>query len=199
MGDKRPYRVTLYNALKNKNLLTNAVYSFLAYGIGLERNFPKAEYDPTNPPFIQMAYRPEWYNSTQFTLVAENTLEDDDRKDQAYHKMIEDDGSAFITEKTMKPIMNGHPFIILGDKGMCDTLESWGFYTFPELFDRDVDNEPDLDRRIGMIVEQVAKYQHKDVKDKVMHNFNRFWDRGLVEQLMIKEMIEPILDFIKAK
>ena len=199
MGDARPYRVTLYNALKNKNLLDNAVYSFLEYGIGLERNFPKADYDPNNPPFFEMAYRPDWYNSTQFTLVAENTLQDDDGTDQAYHKMIQNDGSAFITEKTMKPIMNGHPFIILGDKGICDTLESWGFYTFPELFDPEFNNEPDLDRRIGMIVEQVAKYQHKDVKDKVIHNFNRFWDRGLVEQLMINEMIKPILDFTTAK
>ena len=198
MGDDRPYRVHLYNALKNKNLLDNAVYSFLAYGIGLERNFPKEEYDRNNPPFFEMHYDPEWYNNTHFTLVVENTFDDDDTHVTSYDGRIQDNGNAFITEKTLKPIMNGHPFIILGDKGINDTLESWGFYTFPELFDHEFNNEPDLYRRIDMIVEQVAKYQHKDVKDKVIHNFNRFWNRELVEKLMIEELIEPILEFITA-
>ena len=42
----------------------------------------------------------------------------------------------FITEKTFKPIMYGHPFIVLGNPGIMSQLESWGFMTFNNLFDQ---------------------------------------------------------------
>ena len=95
--------------------------------------------------------------------------------------------------------MYGHPFIILGDTGTYDTLESWGFHTFPELFDQKFDKESDIDTKIDMVVEQVSKYQNKDVQDKVIHNFNHFWNTDFVERLIIEEMIMPILEFVNGK
>jgi len=186
IGDAKQARIQLYNALKQKDLLKNSLHSFLEYGIGLEGNFPKEEYDPLYPPFPQRAYRPEWYNDTHFTLVVEAMNE------------IPDQGTTptFITEKTVKPLMYGHPFLLYGDKGIYKTLESWGFHTFPELFDQSFDLEEDLDKKIEIVCEQVTKYQHKDVEKKIVDNFNRFWNTELVERLMIKEIIEPMLEFI---
>ena len=188
MGDAKQARIQLYDALKQKDLLKNSLHSFLEYGIGLEGNFPKAEYDPINPPFPQRAYRPEWYNDTNFTVVVD-----------AMNELIDSPDDCFITEKTMKPIMYGHPFIVLGDKGTYSALRSWGFHTFPELFDQSFDFEENLNKKIEIVCEQIAKYQHKDVENKIVDNFNRFWNRDLVEELMIKEMIEPMLEFISKK
>ena len=67
------------------------------------------------------------------------------------------------------------------------------------IYDQDFDREDDINKRIDMIVEQVANYQHKDVKDKVLHNFNHFWNTDLVERSMTREIIEPILDFIESR
>lgn len=198
MGDEREYRVRLYNQLNDRGMLNQATYSFLAYGIALEGNFPAEQYDIHNPPFDEREYRTEWYKSTKFSLVAENTFDDPAEK-PLKSPLINNNGEAFVSEKSFKPIMYGHPFIILGDRGICSTLEAWGFYTFPELFDQDFDKEHDIKKRIDMIVEQVAKYQHKDVKDKVLHNFNHFWNTQLVEQLMFEEIIKPILEFINTK
>lgn len=193
IGDRKYPRVRLYDVLKKNNLLKDSLHSFLAYGIGLEGNFPESEYDVCNPPFSQREYRPEWYNKTHFTLVPEfsNILEAD--------TTFPVNDSVFITEKSMKPIMYGHPFIILGDTGTYDTLESWGFHTFPELFDQKFDKESDIDTKIDMVVEQVSKYQNKDVQDKVIHNFNHFWNTDFVERLIIEEMIMPILEFVNGK
>jgi len=49
------------------------------------------------------------------------------------------------------------------------------------------------------VVNQVAIYKHKNVGNKIVDNFQRFWNTELVEQLMIKEMIEPMLEFISTK
>lgn len=187
IGDAKLSRVRLYNVLKEKGLLANAIYSFLAYGIGLEG--PVENYNPSIPPFPQRAYRPEWYNNTQFTLIAE-----------CFQDIVDaDEDSAFITEKTMKPIMYGHPFVLLGDTHSLKNLQLWGFKTFSELFDQMYDNETDFDKRLDMVVNQIQKYQHQDVEDKINYNFDRFWNRKLVEELMIKEMIEPMLEFISKK
>ena len=188
MGDAKQARIQLYDALKQKDLLKNSLHSFLEYGIGLEGNFPKAEYDTNNPPFPQRAYRPEWYNDTNFTVVVETM-----------NGLIDGPDDCFITEKTMKPIMYGHPFIVLGDKGTYSALRSWGFHTFPELFDQSFDFEENLNKKIEIVCEQIAKYQHKDVENKIVDNFNRFWNTELVEQLMIEQMIEPMLEFISTK
>ena len=187
IGDGKPPRVKLYNALKSHNLLDNALYSFLEYGIALEG--PVENYDPNLPPFPQRAYRPEWYDTTQFTVIAE-----------ALNEMVDPGpGDCFLTEKTMKPIMYGHPFILLGFNQSYKTLESWGFKTFPELFDQSIDNEKDLDKRIESICMSIAKYKNLDVQNKIQENFNRFWDTNLVEQLMIAEMLQPIYEFISIK
>ena len=184
IGDAKPPRTKLFSLLNERNLLDNATYSFLAQGIGLEG--PVNDYDPNVPPFPQRAYRPEWYNETHFTLVPECMQE---IVDGQYY-------SVFITEKTMKPIMYGHPFIILGDKHTLEVLEIWGFQTFPELFNQKYDREKYDDKRITMVVDQVGKFKPADVKEKVLHNFKRFWDRDLVEKLITAEMIIPIKQFI---
>ena len=183
IGDAKDSRIRLYDALKQKDLLKNAVYSFLEYGKALEGPF--GNYDPNVPPFPQRAYRPEWYNDTHFTVVPE-----------AMNEIIDGHNDCFITEKTMKPIMYGHPFIILGDKGTYSMLRSWGFYTFPELFGESFEMNSDLNKKIERMCELIDEYRPQDVADKIVHNFDRFWNRDKVEALMVKEIIEPMLEFI---
>ena len=50
-----------------------------------------------------------------------------------------------------------------------------------------------------LVVDEVSIYRYKNVENKIIDNFQRFWNTELVEQLMIKEMIEPMLEFISTK
>jgi hypothetical protein len=133
----------------------------------------------------QRAYRPEWYNQTNFTLVPESG-----------NKIPDGPNDCFITEKTMKPIMYGHPFVVLGDTGTYQQLREWGFHTFPELFDESFDSASDLDDKIALIVETISKFKSKDVNSKIIDNFDLFWNRQVVEKYIVTDMIEPILKFI---
>ena len=68
----------------------------------------------------------EIYERSQLTVVTESHF------DQT--------GGLFITEKTFRPLLVGHPFIVLGQKGTLKKLRSWGFQTD---FD-DIDQSYDL-------------------------------------------------------
>ena len=57
----------------------------------------------------------EIYERSQLTVVTESHF------DQS--------GGLFITEKTFRPLLVGHPFMIFGQKGTLQKLESWGFKT----------------------------------------------------------------------
>ena len=84
----------------------------------------------------------EDYNNTLFSIVGETS---------ACSQYM------FITEKTMKPIMNFHPFFVVGNPFTLKRLKELGFKTFSDVWDESYDNELDMKIRVGMIVEEVKK------------------------------------------
>ena len=180
IGKHKDPRAKILDEFRKRKLLTNSLYSVLYEGNALEGKIDS--YIPANRDFSQRNYDPTWYQSTNYTVVVESNWDDD----------------VFITEKTLKPIMYGHPFIVFGNTGTLSQLESWGFKTYSEVFDPSYDLEIDLDKRLSLVVDQVEKTKSipKSCYEKVEHNFNRFWDTGLVEKMMYEDMVVPILDFI---
>ena len=65
------------------------------------------------------------YETSQLTVVTESHF------DQT--------GGMFITEKTFRPLLVGHPFMILGQKGTLEKLRSWGFKTNFDGLDQSYD------------------------------------------------------------
>lgn len=57
----------------------------------------------------------EIYENSQLTVVTESHFNQT--------------GGLFITEKTFRPLLVGHPFMVLGQKGTLEKLRSWGFQT----------------------------------------------------------------------
>ena len=68
----------------------------------------------------------------------------------------------FITEKTIKPIRAGIPFVIVGCRHYLKKLKQLGFKTFSPYIDESYDNEPDTNRRIPY--RMCAKPASNDVK-----------------------------------
>ena len=67
----------------------------------------------------------EIYERSQLTLVTESHFNQT--------------GGLFITEKTFRPLLVGHPFIILGQRGTLKKLRSWGFITDFDGIDQSYD------------------------------------------------------------
>ena len=132
-------------------------------------------------------YNPNWYNSSLYSLVVESSC------DQPF----------FITEKTFKPIMYGHPFIIFGSPGTLKILKEKGFDTFPELFDESYDDEFDTTSRAQLIIKQIQNldkinfFIHKmQIDTKISDNLNRFFNLNLVLSNIDKDIRQPIEKFL---
>jgi hypothetical protein len=171
----RPF---IIERLQKNQLLNNSIYSVLYQGKALEGTVKG--YDSKNRNIEQRNYKPEWYNKTHYTTIVESTC----------------DHGPFITEKTFKPIMYGHPFIVIGNPGILSQLESWGFITFDKLFVKEYDSILDFDKRLNEIIRQMKQFKSQDCREAIEYNFKRFWDKALVSGLMKKELIEPILNFV---
>lgn len=82
------------------------------------------------------------YANTQIEVVLE-TLFDDDRIQ--------------LTEKILRPIACGHPFILVSTPGCLKYLRSYGFKTFSSVFDEGYDEEIDPVTRLKLIVDLMGK------------------------------------------
>ena len=110
----------------------------------------------------------EIYENSQLTVVTETHF------DQS--------GGLFITEKTFRPILVGHPFIILGQKGILQKLESWGFKT--DFLDTSYDLIDDNRLRFIKFHEVLLSWYNTSLEEKrlllqkwkntIDHNFNHY-------------------------
>lgn len=132
-------------------------------------------------------FNPEWYKSTYFSMVIETLQENE----------------VFITEKTFKPIMYGHPFMIYGPKGILQILRDYGFNTFPELFDEKYDDEPDPIQRAKLIIEQIENFDDKKmhsekfiIDDKIFQNHQRFFNKEIMLSFLDNDVRKPIENFL---
>ena len=112
----------------------------------------------------------EIYESSQLTVVTESHF------DQS--------GGLFITEKTFRPLLVGHPFMILGQKGTLEKLRSWGFSTDFDGIDQLYDLiEDDQERFLHFhrslkdwynVPSEEKKLMLQKWKNTIKHNFDHY-------------------------
>lgn len=84
----------------------------------------------------------------------------DDYKFSAIEVVLEtlfDDSRWHLTEKTLRAIACGRPFILASTPGALQYLRSYGFKTFDGLINEDYDNETDPLIRLHMIIEEMQR------------------------------------------
>jgi len=177
MNGKKPHRDRLFERLDLKKIL----YSYVGNGIKICEDIDQSSVD------VQWGryFNPNWYNSTAFSIVAETT--------------VRNNTQLFVTEKTFKPIAFQHPFIVFGQPGVLQYLKTQGFETYENVFDESYDNEYRLDKRLNNIVNQINNYSHKTYDlytiSKIKHNKELFFNKQLIKNKIIKEIVEPILEY----
>jgi hypothetical protein len=83
------------------------------------------------------------YNQSYFNLIVESDLDFDD--------------SFFLTEKTVKSLIVGQPFVIFSTPSHLSNLRKIGFLTFNQLWDESYDNIKNLELRVDSIL-QLCKH-----------------------------------------
>jgi hypothetical protein len=137
---------------------SGGISDFGVYHPGRKRSFRRDRY--VHPPHITDSY---------FNVVCES--------------IFSKDNNLFITEKTYKAVLL-QPFIILGSPFTLKKIRSYGFETFPELFDESYDSIVSPGERIQFIIKEIEKVcsLNKDelhdiylkILPKVIHNQQHF-------------------------
>lgn len=117
---------------------------------------------------INKASDMQWdlYINSRYSLVSETVF---------YTKDI------FFSEKTFKPIVAKHPFIMVNAPFSLASLKEMGLQTFSKWFDESYDNETNHRARMDMIVAEVKRISllsedeknkmFRDMKSVLDHNF----------------------------
>ena len=108
------------------------------------------------------------YSENLFSLVGETDY------------CTRNDTELFYTEKTFKPMVYGHPILILGQKGLNKRLSELGFKTYEAVFDLSFDDEPDNKKRMLMMLKEI---------ERVLRSLNKEDD---IERFY--EKIEPVVE-----
>ena len=81
---------------------------------------------------------------------------------------IVDDQRWHLTEKTLRPIACGHPFMILGTSGILKYLRRYGFKTFSPLIDESYDDIQDPVERMQAIIDVMKCIAAMSTADKLV-------------------------------
>jgi hypothetical protein len=178
MNYQRSFRDYIHESFQG--IADQGLYSYVARGIRLEGDIER------NTKHWDRYINPDWYNRTQFSIVVETAIS---------RGRLE----VFVTEKTMKPLALRHPFITIACPTTLNFIREGGFETFGNLFDEHYDLVSDNERRVELVWQQVVDYDHQDysqlTKEKVEYNYQRFYNKELVDKRFTQDIIHPILEF----
>ena len=150
----RPHRIHLVHELIKNDLFDKGK-------ISLGRFDPHGEYEELSkmtPIEIDRTLDINWavniefpdYSSTFISLVTETLI---------------DTSILFMSEKIWKPIVAGHPFIVLGNVNTLLYLKEQGYKTFDKWIDESYDLEPDHHKKIDMVINELNKFKTKSIEE----------------------------------
>lgn len=181
--------------------LDRAIYSYAERwnnGVHLDIN-------PDNPAVKvrwDRIFEPSWYNDTYFTIVVETAVDRQLELDREITGLRTEEYPCdlFVTEKTFKPIAFQHPYMICGMQGTLEFLKAQGFETYDNIFNENYDGLLFFEDRLDIIYNNIKtfdnnKYYNKLTNEKIQHNYNLFYDRAVVLDHFVNDIINPILEF----
>lgn len=132
-------------------------------------------------PFVFFDRTKKRILNDEFDVKRDSFLMPDEFHDSFFHLVTEATTRVnFITEKTVTPILLKKPFAVVSLPGFHQRLVELGFKLYDEIIDYGFDQEPDLNTRVSMLVEQLHKVCDSDtsllynkIKEKILYNYNR--------------------------
>lgn len=131
------------------------------------------EFDPATPLVgeyyhnVSQTLPIRLYNAARFNLVVETDIDEHD--------------SFFMTEKTIKCLITGMPFVVVATPYFLKHLRGLGFQTYDSLWNEDYDNIRDFDQRINTVIRLCGDLQsldwkkhQKNLEQIALHNRSQF-------------------------
>lgn len=120
---------------------------------------------------------------------------------------IDENFDPYLSEKAMKPLAYGHPFLLFGSAGALSNLGDLGFETFGDIFDESYDQIESPQLRFEHLLREVIRICELDnsiladitahITPRLQHNYNHFWNTLPklydAEMKTVRDQVEHIL------
>lgn len=163
----REYRLKFAELLVNSNLYQNCKMGFSINDNMLdyrEHKFKNQDFQISNHNIQDYFFD----NQTPSTASADySSIDYQSCGIEIVLETLFDDKRIHLTEKILKPIACGHPFILIGSPGSLEYLRSYGFKTFSGLINEDYDQIQNPVRRLDAIVNLMKDITSMSENDKI--------------------------------
>lgn len=181
---KRISFMPIRRSSQQRNMIVESLGSRLDNFIWSYRDKTLPNDTTTSDPNYQRFFNPEWYDDTYFSTVLET---------------IQSGPCWWPTDKTFKACAYYHPFLIIGQHYTLKYLKQLGFETYNNLFDESYDDIEDFNMRLNAVIKNIdnfnpVPYDYITI-EKLQHNHNLFFDEQLVNNHIVKEIIEPLIEY----
>jgi len=89
----------------------------------------------------------------------------------------------------------------VGAPGLLDMLRDQGFVTFDNIFDESYDTQQDFETKLKIICNNIENFawgqRDQETWNRLRHNHARFYDFDVVEQGLVRDVVEPMLEYIE--
>lgn len=178
----REYRLRFTEMLVTMELINQCKtsVSFIEPGLNLHYNFHTFKNPKWKPTIVLENFFP--INTAPSHYSADFDIEDYKTTDiEVVLETLFDDNRLHLTEKSLRPIACGQPFILAGTHLSLEYLQSYGFKTFAHIWDETYDQEINSLHRLNSIttlMQQIANWpldvrQHKMAEARAIAEYNR--------------------------
>lgn len=206
----REYRLKFLELLVNDNLKDHAITSIQPVDLETSAHYQQHKYQNSNwKPVVNLE---NYYPTSNITpeYSADFDLEDYENTEiEIVLETLFDDSRLHFTEKILRPIALGQPFILMGTYGGLEYLRSYGFKTFSELWPETYDTIENPQARMQAVIDlikhisQLDPSQRSDMLQKARHiadyNKTRFFSDDFFQQVLqeLKTNVSQAVDEMK--
>lgn len=188
-GRARPHRKYLWYKLNEYNLLNRSLWTMLdprpitRSRLQLKDNQCNLLSQITPIQVLPKQYEVEQYRSVKYTVnnparqfvkmdMFDNTWGEIYLQSEPYidsyfslvtETIFEESNYSFRTEKIVKPLAQGHPFIVAANYGYLRDLKKLGFKTFGHVIDESFDTIDDPQKRVDRIADLIKDLCSQDL------------------------------------
>jgi hypothetical protein len=190
----REYRLKFAELLVNSNLDSNTRIKFGVVDSGT--HYSDHQYQNLNFAVSRFDFE-DHFTENQSSSDASATYDSTDYNDcwiDVVAETLFDDSRLHLTEKILRPIACGKPFILLSTCGALSHLKSYGFKTFDNFWDETYDTITDPIKRMESIINTMQTIanlpvdeknkMYKDVKEITDYNKNLFFSNDFLNTII---------------
>ena len=186
----REYRIKFQELLVNNNLHINSITSVKKDNFELIE-FKNKMFKPNDLGFLNHLEDNTYHSSESAGYVPNDMLS---TKISVVLETVYDDQKIHLTEKILRPIACGHPFMLAAGPNSLDYLRAYGFKTFSPYINEDYDKEVNSGRRLELLIDSMKQFSNqsllaknlafKELKKIAEFNKQRFFSKEFAQQLI---------------